>query len=396
MKRPGLSSRAWLLVAALLAILAGPAEAGPKLRIKGRAVAAVADFPGAPASITSPVVGTSLIDVWNLQKTGATGPRYAFTNGTWSGSIDAYLTSKGCVAGTYDDIVCVIPDNTAVVVEKYDFTGAPALVFYGNNITVTLSDDYFPTGAVWYVGEDPLSVVINADANRNLQATQVVNAVIQYCDFNVSTISIGGSTTDIELHHNRIRGQKQAFAFGGGEGVTHKVGINFHHNFVTGVGVNSPTDAHIEMWQHILGVSGSGSYAYLDSNVFSYVDGQATTTSNAGWTGDVSEGGEAELRITNNIRRGVIYANTNSSIPNRIGAFIAYHDSNVTAGFTFENNAIEGGNISGTGPVYTYKHQAGETLKPTPSGNRTFRDSLSDGIPGYPNDNVEITSSDLN
>lgn len=357
-------------------------------------------LPTAPLSVTSPVVGTSRAAQWALQAPGATGPRHGFTNGKWNTTYpeaakgsgvsgkkpnDPYLASLGFIYNNYGDLWIpfdVYNPRGSIVVANYDFAGAPDLSFWGDGITVLITDCA------------NFNSNVGREINRNLAgANHKVNFQIAYCDMDGTRWDLLCSTTFELGPYNRIRNQAQELGFGGGYLMTFYISINCHHNYITGGGCNAPDGAHIEWWQHLLSVKDTGSYTYVEDNMIDFsVDGQKTSMSPAGWTGVISEGGDSKLKWNRNVVKGIDIVCAHKENTQRMGCIVAYGDDNVLAGMEINDNAMSCSPIFG----YTYKHGGG-VLKPPINGNRTFRDADSDiaGTVG-PADNIEITLANIN
>lgn len=348
----------------------------------------------APLSITNPVVGIPLVEQWSLQFDGATGPRHNFLNGKWNTKYseapkgtgvsgtkpnDPYLASLGFIYNNYGDLWIPFQWNNpggVVVVADYDFDGAPTLSFWGDKISVLITDCA------------NFNSNVGADVNRNPAGEyHLVNFQIAHCDMNTTRWDLLCKCAFELGPYNRIRNQVQELGFGGGYMVMYFVGINCHHNYITGGGCNAPDGSHIELWQHLVNVPGTGSYTYVEDNMFDFTkDGQPTTKSRAGWTGVISEGG-CIIRWCRNIVKGVDVCSRTLAVGGGMGTIIALGDENIRLGTEINDNAMSCSPIYG----YTYKHGGGDPLVvPSAKGNRTFRDEASNGLVG-PADNVEIT-----
>lgn len=381
------------------------------LALKGgkAAVESGSDFPGAPLSVSAPVAGTSRMVQWNLQKTGAAGPR-AFTNGTWnttyaeaatgsgvSGAApnDPYLAALGFKYNNFGDLwlnfPSIDPGGTRTVAH-YDFDGAPDLIAWGDLASVVITDcaNY--------------NITMGRDINRNSALGGHTMALqITYCDMDETRWDMMCACTFELGPYNFIRRQLQELGYGGGVALDYFIGINCHHNLMTGGGVygaGSGSDwSHIEWWQQIVPLANpsNGSYSYCTDNMIDFTkDGQATTMSLAAWTALISAGGTGvRLKFSRNIVKGLDIVAAHPANPNRMGPIMGYDDAAVTAGFEFEDNAMS---CSPSAPGgYTYKHGGG-SLKPATVNNRTFRDADSDtwawAVPG-PADNILIVAADL-
>ncbi len=281
----------------------------PALLLTGKPVAGPVPTP--PPSVSSPVVGTTLVYVWNLQATDATGPRFAYTNGTWPGGTGTFPTQPSSVylAGLRDvgNNPCVYFDNsgniiiwcaadTTLVIQKFDFDGAPPIRTFGDRLNITFSDCYFgPT----------TSVEAQKDVNSNTVWDKTVTLTITYCDFNVAAILLSGTNT-FEQHHCKMRNQAQVLwtvgndmsAFPGAV-----IRMNVHHNYLTGGGVNAP-GSHIEMVQFSPdGTAAAGQELTFDSNMVWLKDGQANIN-NGSWTGYFAVG-NIIVQISNSIWKGI-------------------------------------------------------------------------------------------
>lgn len=336
-----------------LFVFAHPAEAGAskfKLRPHGGADAVC----GVPA-ITSPAAGTSLADVC-AYKTSLVTPRFAYSNGTWSGSIDAYLTSKGCSLNNVSRIWCQVTNGGSVLIEKYDF-GSQSISFYGDNITITVRDSRF-TGAF---------IIANEDANGNAQWSQTVTLNLDHNDMNGNFTSNASVYLDsggtFEESFDFIRNQGSAIWFAS-NGKTSVQNVNIHDNYITGGGADGSlgSGVHVETIQYF---PLTGSTFIFNRNFVNLIDGQGV--SDAGWTGYFSID-DTSVVISNNIFRGFIAANAaNVSNPNRICCIFAYNARTITAGATMTNNAMEIGVFG-----YTITDLVGTPLPTDGGGNRTY------------------------
>ena len=268
----------------------------------------------------------------------------------------------------------------------YDFLGAPRLATWGAGARITIIDCA------------NFNYLHGSDINRNPTFTPgetPAKVKITYSDMNKTRWDLM-APVDFELGpYNRVSRQAQELGFGGGYLCKMHIGINVHHNSMTGGGCAPAPGAHIEWWQQILAEAGTGSYAYIEDNMIDYsVDGQDDPAITEGWTAaTVSTGGDCAIKFNRNVVKGLdIVQKRGRHPPGGFGCIVAYGDDNVRAGFEFNDNAIA---YLPPWPSPTYKHGGG-LLKPTQSGNRWFRDADSDaaGCVG-PADNVALTLDDF-
>lgn len=383
---------------------AGPAlSASVSLPTSAVVAADAGTFPGAPLSITAPIVGTPRTVQWGLQGTGVTGPQHAYTR-TWNTTYpevatgtgrwparpnDPYLQSLGMYYNNYGDLWIPFTWNNpggSVVIADYDFAGtAPTVSAWGAGCRVTFQHC---AGFSFSIGQD-------INRNPTFSPSEAPAQVkFTYCDMNGTRWDLL-SPCDFELGpYNRVRNQAQELGFGGGYLCTIHTGINCHHNYITGGGCNPGLNAHIELWQHKFAAMGTDSYCYVQDNMFDFSkDGQKDPSIAEGWTGVISESGDARLKWNRNIVKGMdIVQYVGGHPPGGMGTVVAYDDFNVLAGFEMIDNAFS------YNPNYgpTYKHGGG-TLKPIRSGNRWFRDADSAlaGVPLVKADNTVLVDADF-
>jgi hypothetical protein len=366
------------------------------------AIGPVVAAPSAPASVVSPVVGTSRAAQWALRLPGATGPTAPYSNGKWNTTYpevavgsgvpnqppnDPYLAGLGFLYNNYGDLwipfTWIDPGGDRTIT-NYDFAGAPDLAFWGNgsNIIFTNCQNF--------------NAKLGVDINRNpAGAAYLMGLQITYCNMNYTRWDLLCSCTFELGPYNRISNQAQELGFGGGYQQQFFIGINIHHNYITGGGCNPAPSAHIEWLQSICAVLGTGSYVYVEDNMVDVsIDGQQNPAILEGWTGFISCGGQ-RLKCNRNIWRGAdIVQWIGQHPPGGLGTVVAYGDDNVTSPGGVEINDNCFSYNPNFGP--SYKHGGG-VLKPTQSGNRWFRDADSDaaGVPLVKADNVALTNADF-
>lgn len=351
--------------------------------------------PGAPLSVTAPSVGTPRDAQWALQDANATGPRHAYANGKWNTTHletpgiyparpnDPYLRSLGFYYNNYGDLWIPFTWNNpggSVVIADYDFLGAPNLMAWGDLISITVIDCA------------NFNISTCGDINRNPNFTYtVVKFQITYCDMDKTRWDLMCKCTFELGPYNRVRNTPQEFGFGGGYLQDIYMGINIHHNYITGGGCNPAPGAHIEWLQSLLAVSGTGSYVYVEDNMIDFSkDGQANPAIREGWTGIISCGGDQKVKWNRNICKGMdIVQWLGLHPPGGLGTVVAYSDANVLAGCEILDNCFSYNPSFGP----SYHHGTPNVLRPTQSGNRWFRDADSDtaGVPLVKADNVPLT-----
>ena len=331
-----------------------------KLRIKLRR-GTIGGGPAVPASIASPVVGTDLTSVWNLQYSG-TGLRTSPTNGTWSGSVDAYLSGLGFALNGYGRLTWTIGSATKTV-SDYDFGLIPVDVF--GTGTANFND------CRWSAGSDPdqhgaITVNTNAggDGQYTTDTTLTVNA--NYCLFDGSNTYLFAGTFNI--NYCRFKNHKHnlgATAFS----ATAAPHMSFDHCYITGGGVApspgtaSPGDGeHVELIQSNPAVQGTFS---VTNTIFNPIDGQATAAPwDSAWTGIWSVGKHSSVAFANNIHIGIAEVNANPINPDVINCVLAYLLD--TDNITLTNNVWQAGRYG-----YTL-NQNGSNKPIDGGGNRTF------------------------
>lgn len=355
-------------VLAGMVALAPTAAAASRLRMRGHSAA---DFPGAPASVTAPSAGTSLINTWNLQRTGAVGPRGSFANGAWNGEpagtvfeppAQPYLASKGFVWNNFGDLWRPGADNEEVALSDYDHSGGPTLVPSGNNNTLALTD------------VKGVSIECNLNVNRNPIANESMTLTLDWCDQDGGIIRPTKQTVLIQ-RRCRMRNQVNVL-WSIGNAIDFQLKMLVQFCLLTGGGVNAPSPAHLEAAQFSPdSAPPAGCEFFIEDTMIRLSDGQATNA-NGSWTGWGSIG-EVKTRFRNVIAKGIPEVNANPLTPDIFGSLLGFQDATITAseadgGQIFENCAWDEGTQS-----FCHNHQTGGTLKPTTSvGNRTFSDNV--------------------
>lgn len=314
----------------------------------------------APASVLTPASGSDLTAVWNLRNPSATGPRYVLSNGTWAGSVDAYLTSLGIVSGGGGTYLLWNIGSATKTLENYDMTGAPDLYITGTG-SANLNDVPFD-GDVIFPATGPGS--INADTNTTLVVT-----------FNYSTFDGGGwfmGAGKVVENYCRHKNQLQTIC-----GVSYNglaiAQVEIRNPLVTGGGVHAPDLSHMELMQ--MKGRPEGSYFIADGVMYDPIDGQKTTTSQAFYTALWSIG-PFPATISNSIYLGMPAIDANQLAPNRTNSVLAYETGSSPV---FINCVMEPGHLG-----YMNNQSAGGVPYPgrDGGGNRTLA-------------NVPLTAADL-
>jgi hypothetical protein len=305
----------------------------------------------APASVATPVRGTDLTEVWNLQFAG-TGPRYALSNGKWSGVLDAYLIGAGVVMGNTRQLYWNVGSSTKTL-EKYDFTGAPQLHINGTG-TANVRDCLFDGAAT--------GMAYPIDSNANLSfGTTTLTVLMDHCTFDKATCYQGAGT--LTFSYCRIKNQAQGFCNSGFAAPGIAV-ITYDHCYITGGGIAPAAAAHVELTQMARSAPGT---SFTCTNTFIDIsrDGQTTTASwGSGWTGVWAVVGDYPSTFTNCIMIGAISVNANPANPNVVSCLVAYNTGSTP---TLTNCVMEAG-CNG----YT-KNQQGTATHPTDGGgNRSY------------------------
>lgn len=302
-----------------------------------------------PASISNPVQGTSLTAVANISISGATGPRAAYSNGTWSGSPDAYLTAQGFTTANSGRLFWNIGASSKSVA-NYDFTGCPGVDVDGTG-TATFTDCKFATTANLAMPRDT-NGTINYD-------TGTLTVICNYCVFNLATWFMGSGTTTFS--YCRFTQQVQGLGDVGFNGLGTAI-LTYDHCHITGGGINPAASAHVELTQ----MSRSGtSFTCTNTFVDISTEGQTTTASwGSGWTGVWAPVGDFPSTFTNCIMIGAIAVNANAANPNVVSCLVAYGTGSTP---TLTNCVMEVG-VNG----YT-KNQSGTGTRPADGGgNRSY------------------------
>jgi len=304
-----------------------------------------------PASVSSPVVGTDLTAVWNLQFSG-TGPRTAASNGTWPGHIDAYLTGKSVAPGN-DGALFIDAGTTTINIANYAFTAAPQLHLYGSTSSpcaVNFTDCIVPADGV------TLPTDINGGINLT---TGILASTFSYCDLNLSTFYQG--TGDLSWKHCRFRNQVQGLGDSGLPSTTGVANLLYEDCYITGGGCNPPHLSHVEL---TLMQRPNGFFTVRRCLINVSVDGQTLTPAwGSGWTAFFNVG-NLPVEFIDCIMIGAPAVNANPANPNVIGALISY---GTGANVTITNCVMEPG-------FFGYTHNgSGTANRPIDGGgNRSF------------------------
>lgn len=307
-----------------------------------------------PPSINAPVVGTDLTAVWNLQF-GGTGPRSSPTNGTWAGSVDAYLISKGCINANVAGAVYLDVGSGGVTISNYDF--GDAVVFVNGTGSATFNDCSWDTDANAGVNSPK-------DINGNFTftgSTLVVTA--NYCGFDKATTFIGCGT--IAHSHCRFRNQVQIIgstAFNA-TGAAH---LTYDWCYITGGGCDPAPAAHVELIQSAPNAAAPTCTFACTNTLVNFIDGQASVPNwGSAWTGVWSVGKVITL-LEGNVFIGIEAVNDNPINPDVINCILAYGTA-TGMNATLTNNAMEIGRFG-----YTLNQNATSNRPVDGGGNRTF------------------------
>jgi hypothetical protein len=203
--------------------------------------------PTAPASVATPVVGTSLQAVWNLQATGATGPSTTPTKtvaANW-----AALTTIGAVLDNYGNVWFNPSAGQTWTVDGFDFTGFDNHLASGNQYGIRIGR----AGTVNFTNCKfgfYSSLIVGSDINQNGGGDGLSNVVtFTRCDFNDSTcFNFGGSVTFTLC---RIRNQRDSYGSWSFNGTALYMN-KFDRCYMTGGGCAPATNQHVECWQAIV------------------------------------------------------------------------------------------------------------------------------------------------
>lgn len=275
-----------------------------------------------PACYSAPVVGTPMPEVFNLRY-GGTGPRGPAVNGSWNGTIDAYLAMLGFRPSNIPGRIFAPADSPLAMglapLELYSFANnCPGIDIDGAG-AFTINDVAFGTGST----AQDIGVRWPCDVNGNVDnATGQLTGNCNYCDWN-RTIPLVGSGGMVHLG-SRFRNQVQVVWGPPNGGQTHVV---INGCYVTGGGVSPPPGSHVELIQMVNSETATPSYFQLiNSLVDSSQDGQTHVpllTPNFGWTGQFSLG-QVRGDFRHSAIIGAAAVNANPQNPNRIGDCVAY------------------------------------------------------------------------
>ena len=309
-----------------------------------------------PASVNMPVQGTDLTAIWNLQFSG-TGPRSGATNGTWAGTIDAYLTGKGFVAANHDGAIYLDVGSSTVTIANYDFTTCPAITINGTGSAI-FNDCVMPdVGA--FLGN---SITAPTDINGNTNITSSTLTIdCNYCLFNIGTFFVGSGSWNNS--HCRFSNQIQQIG-----GCTNG-NLSFDFCWISGGGCAPPNGAHVEYIQFnsVLGLAFS-----VTNTLCTLSDGAATAPPygvggwTALWSTTSTAGNQGSMTFQNSIFIGVTEVDNNPANPNKIGGTVHYGQGQVVV---VTNCILE--NATGAPGGYTSNGNSGAS-RPTVSGDRTF------------------------
>lgn len=304
----------------------------------------VGPAPSAPASVATPVVGTDLTAVWNLKYSG-TGPRSGPTNGTYAGSLDAYLIGKGFIIGNDNGALWLNIGSSTVTVTNYNFLNCPRIQVRG-------------TGTVNFV-DCTLANVENPDAgfrapiNINGGPTgENITVNFTYCDMNITTFYSDTGTWTWD--HCRFRNQKQMIW---GSAGAEMLCVDC---YVTGGGCNPPTNSHVELIQYNASVASGLKFKWLRV-MCNFTDGQATISPwGSGWTAVFTSPLGGMIELADSIITGVIAMNANPLFPTGMVAYgVTYNFGNLL----ISNCVLD---------IAQYGYTSGNGTPLTQSGNRTF------------------------
>jgi hypothetical protein len=312
-----------------------------------------------PASINNPVVGTSLLSVWNLQY-GGTGPRAAYTNGTWAGSVDAYLTGKGFSISNGFLYINVTTSN--VTINNYDFRGCPSIALNGTSGSVTFVDCVFDLGVAANQYASPIAAPANASGTIDYNAG-TLTVTFSYCLLDKATFFQGSGTTTFS--YCRIRNQYQGLSAVGYNGLGYS-SMTYDSCYITGGGVKPTYDAHVELLVIQRNAAMTTSVCSVTNCMVDISqDGQIGATNwNSAWTG-VWFNTAAAMTFSNNIIIGLSRVNACPINPNVVNNVYAY--SQTGSSCTLTNNVMEAGSNG-----YTVNQNAGAARPTDGGGNRSY------------------------
>lgn len=229
-----------------------------------------------PASINAPIQGTDLTAVWNLQFSG-TGPSSGPTNGTWAGSIDAYLSSFSASIDGQGYLYFPV-GTTTVTISNYDFSTSPSIHMSGSSPGNLIFLDCIMPKSNGSVGVP----VYNSAGNPDF-ATGTVLLTLRRCLLDTTVYSVNSGP--ILLDHCRVTNQIQGIGqvqVGGTGAAT----VTITDSYITGGGINAAVGAHIELMQFARDPSifASCFWNLTRTVVDISKDGQATTANPALWT----------------------------------------------------------------------------------------------------------------
>jgi len=312
-----------------------------------------------PASITSPVSGTSLLSVWSLQA-GGTGSTAPYTNGTLmplagppvansTTNMPVYLQGKSAKWDNYLNVWFNIGAAT-VEVSDYDFSAYLGQVNVGGTGTITFTNCKFAIGN----RASAQGISFPTDVNQNIDLTpgSTPTIVFNNCTFNGATCAGGrGAVT-----YNYCKFTNFISTLGDSSS-----SVTYNWCYIPGVGCGPAPDAHVEMTQF----RATPPRTLTVSNCMIDIagNGQAklpATNPVAGWTAILVGYDTATVNISNTIMIGAPAVNANSLNPLVVAYVVTLN--NAALGNSMTNCVME---------IARYGYGTGFTGA-TISGNRTY------------------------
>lgn len=274
-------------------------------------VARPSDFPGAPASVSAPVSGTPLMNVWNLQNPGATGPRTTATNAPYSGSLDAYLTGLGFLIRTPSDTLIFLDVGSGTkTVSNYDFSTFPRICIGGTG-TCNFVDCIFPPNVI---PTSNAGLTCPTDINGNVNSsTGTLTVNVSYSLLDTTKFYLGSGT--LSFDHARLKNQPQNL----GDVALNGLGaatLSIDRCYITGGGINAASGGHIELTQFGRNITAFPVSFFNCTNTIVDIskDGQTTTSNLAFWTAIWSVT-DCLATYSNCIFIGATQVNANPNVP---------------------------------------------------------------------------------
>lgn len=327
-----------------------------------------------PASVTSPVSGTSLLSVWNLQA-GGTGSTAPYTNGTLmplggtpvantTTNMPLYLQGKFAKWDNFLNVWFNIGAST-VEVSNYNFSDYLRRINVGGTGTITFTNCKFSVGARILVFNGPgQGLNFPTDLNQNVDQTPGSTLVVNFvnCTFNGTQI-YGGSGT---VNYSYCKFTNFVGTLG-----DPNCSSNWDWCYIPGVGCGPDYAAHVEASQ----LRGASPAAYSITNCMIDIagNGQATLPTpggSVGWTAIWVGYSTGTVAISNTIMIGAPAVNANPLFPNAVAWVMTLN--NAASGNSLTNCVMETA-LYGYGTGFS-----GATI----SGNRTYA-------------NVALTSGDF-